>query len=331
MDCSWQWRSDWERCLRLIFWGLIFCCGWACQSDSTNEVLHKSHDIEPVLHILGTVQDGGSPHMGCRKPCCRNLFLRPATDRQVVALGLVDGASGETCLFEATPDFTRQAAALAQLAHSESPTPTRIFLTHAHIGHYSGLMFLGREALGARDVEVCVMPRMRGFLTSNGPWSQLVELGNIRLSDLHDGQPMKATANVQVTPIQVPHRDEFSETVGFDISGPTQSALFIPDINKWDLWATPLEEALSEVDFAFIDATFYDATEIGHRDMSEIPHPFMVETMDRLDHLDVKERNKVHFIHMNHTNPCLDSTSTAYRNVLDRGYHIARRGQSFGL
>ena len=55
----------------------------------------------PVLHVLGTLQDGGAPHMGCDRPCCRNLFLRPATDRKVVSLGISDEteAGGELAMF----------------------------------------------------------------------------------------------------------------------------------------------------------------------------------------------------------------------------------------
>eukprot|EP00957_Ditylum_brightwellii_P156501 11911053-Ditylum_brightwellii.AAC.1 len=65
-------------------------------------------------------------------------------------------------------------------------TPDGIFLTHAHIGHYTGLMYLGREALGAVDVPVYAMPRMRSFLKNNGPWSQLVSLGNINIQNLEE-------------------------------------------------------------------------------------------------------------------------------------------------
>jgi len=184
-------------------------------------------------------------------------------------------------MFEATPDFPSQWASLK--AQSLASQPSVIFLTHAHMGHYSGLMHLGREALGAQGVRVASMPRMAEFLKTNGPWSQLVELGNIELVPIEDNRPLPVLEEtVQVTPLRVPHRDEFSETVGYRIDGPMRSALFIPDIDKWTLWERSLVEELSRVDYAFVDATFYDSAEVNHRDMSEIPHPFVVETMDAL-------------------------------------------------
>ena len=285
----------------------------------------------PVIHVLGTVQDGGSPHIGCDRICCRNLFLRPATDRQVVSLGLIDADNGKSFLFEATPDLPTQWHHLQKLAGGKKKWPDGIFLTHAHMGHYSGLMHLGREALGSQGVPVYAMPRMMQFLQENGPWSQLVELKNITLMPLQNEQRVQASNALEIVPIEVPHRDEFSETVGYRIVGPSRAALFIPDINKWDQWERRLEDELSQVDRAYLDATFYDVAEVGYRDMAEIPHPFMIETMDLLQDLPQKERSKVHFIHMNHTNPCLDGASAAYREVRERGFNIARLGDSFSL
>ena len=287
----------------------------------------------PMLQVLGTLQDGGAPHIGCNRPCCRNLFLRPATDRKVVCLAVTDtNADGERvgAMFEATPDFPSQLQAF-QSAHDTPLDRLSLFLTHAHIGHYSGLMFLGREALGANNVDVWAMPRLREFLTMNGPWSQLVELGNIRLNSLAELQPVSIGESVRIVPLRVPHRDEFSETVGYRIKGPRRAALFIPDINKWELWERTLEEELAKVDYAFLDATFYDAEEVGYRDMAEIPHPFIVESMERLGGLPSTEKTKVHFIHLNHTNPCLDTTSEAYRTVVASGFQVARFGQILPL
>ena len=165
----------------------------------------------PVIQVLGTLQDGGAPHIGCDRPCCRNLFLRPATERKVVCLGVTDtDASGQTvgALIEATPDFPAQLNAL-QSAWDVPIERISVFLTHAHIGHYSGLMFLGREALGAQGIKTWVMPRFLAFLTNNGPWSQLVELGNIQLQPMQAEQAVPLGQHVSITPLLVPHRDEF--------------------------------------------------------------------------------------------------------------------------
>ena len=303
----------------------------ACFDGSAEREAYAANG--PRLQVLATLQDGGAPHSGCNRPCCRNLFLRPATDRKVVCLGVTDiNTEGERvgAMFEATPDFPSQLEAF-QSAQDIPLDRLSVFLTHAHIGHYSGLMFLGREALGANNVDVWAMPRFRQFLTTHGPWSQLVELGNVRVHSLPELQPVSIGESVRVVPLRVPHRDEYSETVGYRIEGPRKAALFIPDINKWDIWERALEEELAKVDYAFLDATFYDAEEVGYRDMAEIPHPFMVEPMQRLGGLPSSEKAKVHFIHLNHTNPCLDTTSQAYRTVVGSGFNAARFGQILPL
>jgi len=268
--------------------------------------------------------------MGCDRPCCRNLFLRPATNRKVVSLGISDSKSGQLAMFEATPDVASQWNALQSLSGQADVLPS-IFLTHAHIGHYSGLMFLGREVLGATGIKVHAMPRFRRFLQTNGPWDQLISLGNIVVNPLAEDSIVPVTERVQTLPIRVPHRDEYSETVGYRIMGPNRTVLFIPDINKWELWERDLKRELSLVDRAYLDATFFDASEVGYRDMSEIPHPFMVETMDFLGGLSAAEKSKVHFIHMNHTNPCLSDTSSAYRHVVASGFHIAQMDDAYPL
>ena len=304
------------------------------QLPSINSSNNSSSDSprlkEPMLYVLGTLQDGGAPHMGCDRPCCRNLFLRPATNRKVVSLGISDSKSGQLAMFEATPDVASQWHALQSLSGQADVLPS-IFVTHAHIGHYSGLMFLGREVLGATGIKVHAMPRFRRFLQTNGPWDQLISLGNIVVNPLAEDSIVPVTERVQTLPIRVPHRDEYSETVGYRIMGPNRTVLFIPDINKWELWERDLKRELSLVDRAYLDATFFDASEVGYRDMSEIPHPFMVETMDFLGGLSATEKSKVHFIHMNHTNPCLSDTSSAYRHVVASGFHIAQMDDAYPL
>ncbi|WP_293749098.1 MBL fold metallo-hydrolase [uncultured Paraglaciecola sp.] len=205
-----------------------------------------------------------------------------------------------------------------------------IFLTHAHIGHYAGLMYLGHEAMGANNVPVYAMPRMKQFLENNGPWDQLSRYNNIQLKPLADKHPVSLT-QVSVTPFTVPHRDEYSETVGYRIQGQHKTAIFIPDINKWQSWKTNIADLVKTVDYAFLDAAFYADGELPGRDMSKIPHPFVSESMQIFDALPIQQRNKIWFIHMNHTNPLLNKNSPEAKLVQSKGYHIAQEGLSFDL
>ena len=277
--------------------------------------------------VLGTVQDGGAPHIMCSKSCCTNLSPEEKAARQVTALGLGWGTT-DYYLFEASPNITLQMQQMHTLGHLNL---AGIFLTHAHIGHYMGLLYLGREAWGANKIPVYAMPKLRAFLRENGPWSQLVDLENITLQALENKQPQQLPQGIKVTPFVVPHRDEFSETVGYYIAGPNKTALFLPDIDKWNKWEKDIGEVIKAVDYAFIDASFYDAAEINYRPIAEIPHPFVIETLEQLNELEDNDRKKVFFIHMNHTNPLLNLKSVATKKVQALGFSVARIGDTFSL
>lgn len=300
--------------------------------DSLSIAADSAEEFDVFIEVLGTVQDGGSPHIGCKKNCCKELFEEPDPTRQVVCLGVIDRMDEQSFLFEATPDISRQMKKLKQDRNfGESENPDGIFLTHAHIGHYAGLVYLGKEALNAQKVPVYAMPKMKGFIEDNAPWNQLVVDSNIVLYPLQNEESQQLTTQLEVTPFLVPHRDELSETVGYLISGPEKKALFIPDINKWDIWEKDIRNEIEKVDYAFIDATFYDENELTNRNMSEIPHPFIVESMALFEPLPAEEKQKVYFIHLNHSNPALDRKSEAFQTIKDNGFKVALYGQRFKL
>lgn len=241
-------------------------------------------------------------------------------------IAILDHRQKTYYLIDATPDIKHQ----IQRLESEFPYKlSGIFLTHAHMGHYTGLMHLGREAESAKKIPVFAMPKMSSFLQNNGPWSQLVDLGNIELQQLEQGSEVRLNDFLTIKPHLVPHRDEFSETVGYEITGPEKTAWFIPDIDKWQRWQKPLEELLV-ADWLLIDGTFYENGEIPGRDMSMIPHPFMTETMNRLEGQSMSDKSKIYFIHLNHTNPALWDPSTQ-QEVQTKGFNICRIGQTFNL
>lgn len=280
----------------------------------------------PYAVVLGVAQDGGHPQVGCSKTCCA-----PEKGRHLPAsLGLVDPDTGGRWMVDATPAFLEQATTLAKLApRATGPLVDGILLTHAHVGHYAGLMHLGREVMGASAVSVWAMPRMAGFLASNGPWSQLVSLRNIALTQVTAGQPAKV-GPFTATPLVVPHRDEFSETVAWRIAGPERSLLWMPDLDAWARWDRTLADVLATVEVAYVDGTFFADGELG-RDMSEIPHPRVRETLALVAGLPADQRAKLRFVHLNHTNPALDPTSAAYAEVVGAGAKVAAEGERVPL
>ena len=306
-----------------LFLFLVFSCSQPAEYQKTTVP-----EDQPYLVVLGVAQDAGYPQAG-QKEEWGLVKSGKAQVQHVVSLGLVDPTSQERWLFEATPDFNIQLSKMDEFSSTKNYPYDGIFITHGHIGHYTGLMQLGREAMGAKEVPVYAMPGMKHFLSNNGPWSQLVTLNNIAIQDLQNEQAVKLNERISVTPLLVPHRAEFTETVGYLIDCLDKQVLFIPDIDKWHLWGTDILQMIQQVDAAILDATFFKNGEIPGRDMSEIPHPFVEESMALFKDLSTEDKAKVHFIHFNHTNPIIFPNSPEHKEVLQKGFKVARDGQVF--
>ena len=283
------------------------------------------------LVVLGTAQDAGKPQISVHSdPAWDN----PAKVRLASSLGLINRQDNTRYLFDASPDIRRQAYALDQLDDGRGFVLDGVFLTHGHMGHYLGLAHLGKEAMSAKSVPVYAMPKMAGFLRNNGPWDQLVTLKNIDIQTLSDGALVQLSSGLTVTPFQVPHRGEYTETVGYRIAGPKARAIYLPDIDSWRAWEAQggsLETLVSENARLYLDASFFSGAELPGRDMSLIPHPTISTTMEKLAHMPAEDRAKIHFTHMNHTNPAHDKTSEAYAQIRANGFNVAQEGESFCL
>ena len=288
-------------------------------------VLGVANAQTPYIQILGVTQDGGYPHIGCEKTCCAQAWQNSELSQWIVSFALADPVTGKWWLFEATPDIKDQLHYFhTATAGRYNYLPNGIFITHAHIGHYTGLMELGREALGSKEVPVYVLDKMSKFLETNGPWSQLVSLKNISIQKLIADESLSLTSTIQVTAFTVPHRDEFSETAGFMINTSSKKYLFIPDIDKWEKWNKKIVIEVERADIALLDATFYSADELPHRDINEIPHPLVQETMKLFESVPAL-KSKIHFMHFNHTNPLLRATEEK-KGLEQAGFKVAAVG-----
>jgi len=291
-------------------------------------VLGVANAQTPYIQILGVAQDGGYPHIGCEKTCCALAWQNSELRQGIVSFALADPVTGKWWLFEATPDIKDQLYYFHTAnAGRYNYLPNGIFITHAHIGHYTGLMELGREALGSKEVPVYVLDKMSKFLETNGPWSQLVSLKNISIQKLIADESLILTSTIQVTAFTVPHRDEFSETAGFRINTNSKKYLFIPDIDKWEKWNKKIVTEVERADIALLDATFYSADELPHRDINEIPHPLVQETMKLFESAPAL-KSKIHFIHFNHTNPLLRTTEEK-KGLEQAGFKVAAMGSVY--
>ena len=277
------------------------------------------HSVEVIT--LGTAQDGGIPQFGCDCPHCQSAWTGESKRRLVSSLGIVDHDSKEYWLVDASPDIGKQMNLLA----SSYPgyRLAGVLLTHAHIGHYLGLAFLGRESLNTRDLPVLCTRRMADFLHTNQPWKQLVDLGNIALSVVEPGHPVRLGATATATPLLVPHRDELSDTVAWNIDGSTKQLFYCPDIDRWE---SQILEVIKDADVALLDGTFYSPDELPDRDISEIPHPCIVDSIKTFEGWDVEIR----FIHLNHSNPLL-SNEQLVTELETRGFNLGKRGDVWKL
>ncbi len=329
----------WLVCLAVLAAQLVGCSSRNSlpAPDSAGDSLDE--DL-PYVMVLGTAQDAGLPQIACRDECCERARRDPAQRRLAASLLLVDPRDGRRWLFDATPDLREQverARGHGRAGDFDADTPGRpalfdgIFLTHAHMGHCAGLLHLGREAYGSAATPVIATPRMCEFLDGPGLFGLLIGGGHIAPKPLAPGETVELAPDLRVTALQVPHRDECSDTVAFRIEGPSGAALYLPDIDKWERWDRSLVEVLATVDVAYLDGTFYGPGEIPGRDMAQVPHPFVVETMDLLAAEPAETRAKVRFLHLNHSNPAARQDSASAGEVAARGYRLAEPAELVGL
>lgn len=277
--------------------------------------------------VVGTAQDGGIPHAACDGPYCRAARQSAERRRLIASLAIVLPGTGEVHMIDLTPDVRQQLDRLRPVRRPPLDGVDRspldgVFLTHAHIGHYLGLAFLGYEAIHTRRLPVRASERMASYLRHNGPWSQLVELGNIELDVVQPGRSVELAEGVRVVPVSVPHRDELSDTLGFRIERGARSILYIPDCDPWRRWATPPDDLVASVDVALLDGAFYSPDELPGRDLEAIGHPMITDSMDRFQRLVDAGRVEIYFTHLNHSNPVLDPDGAERREVERRGFHV---------
>lgn len=229
-------------------------------------------------------------------------------------------------LLDASPDIRVQSQMLL-----ESPLypPGRdslvdsIFITHAHMGHYTGLLHFGKEALAAEHIPLFATDRFITFMERNEPWGALLNSGHLDAIPIN-GLTAEIDTEITITAVPVPHRDEFSDTVAFSVNvNGDPWVLYLPDIDDWPSW-TDAEFEIARHDMVLMDATFSGPNELGDRDMVSIGHPLVVDTIERFAHLTANTR--IVFTHMNHSNPLGNPSAAITQQALDAGFTTAHDG-----
>ncbi len=284
---------------------------------------------------LGTAQDGGIPQIGCYCKNCQRARQDPKFLRLRPSLAILDPKAKKMFIVDASPDISFQYDSihgrLGRVLPGKKNVPDGILLTHAHIGHYTGLMFYGYEALSADKLPVYCSQRMGVFLSNNGPWSQLVKFQNISINLVAPDEQIFLTPEISATPFRVPHRDEYSDTLGFLITGQNRKVLYIPDIQSWKTWNRDIREEVDSVDFALLDGTFYSPDELPGRDLSRIGHPFITTSIETLSPIAKKGKTQIFFTHLNHSNLALAPEGDAIKHIVNEGFGLAQDGMELSL
>ena len=283
---------------------------------------------EVKLVILGTSQDGGVPQAGCGCSNCSMAIEDPSLRLHPVSCA-IRGSDGSIHIIEATRSLAEQLSIAASvLGEGRTVLPETVCLTHSHLGHIDGLGQFGNEAMGLENVPLFASESVQSSLRDRYVLSPFRAIG---FTPGHPFYPSEG-CGFTYTMVPVPHRDEVSDTHAVLIRGPMSSLLFLPDHDGWSgtlnsAGAPDLRNWLGSlgVEFALLDGTFWDSKELPGRDMSQIPHPPIEETLERLgDRVDGDP--EIMFFHLNHTNPVLGRGSVEREKVISMGWSIAEQG-----
>lgn len=281
-------------------------------------------DTTVEMMLLGIAQDAGLPQVGCHCSNCQAVSDGTLAAETAVSMAVIDSSQTRYWIIDATPDIRTQMALVA--ARYPNAELAGILLTHAHIGHYTGLMFLGRESSNAQALPVWASASLCNFIRQHAPWQQLVDLGNIALNTVTPDTEITLAENLSFLGTEVPHRGEYSDTLAFSVRGKRDSAFYCPDIDRWSDWNKDVREVVLSHRVNFLDATFFDANELPGRDLSTIPHPLVTDTVARLAHCSTE----VVLIHLNHSNP-LYQKGRALDWVLEQGLTVGTTGKVWTL
>lgn len=229
-------------------------------------------------------------------------------------------------LLDASPDVRAQSHALVESARyprGRTSFLDGVFITHAHMGHYAGLLHFGREAVASDCIPLFGTRRFLSFIESNEPWADLIRSGHLEATAI-DGMDVSVDDDLSITAIPVPHRDEYSDTIALSVSVAGQPwMLYLPDIDDWHSW-NEAEEEIARHDVALLDATFSSVDELPGRDIGAIRHPLVPDTLTRFAHLTAD--TLIILTHINHSNPIGNPHAPITQQAIDAGFAVAFDG-----
>ncbi len=266
------------------------------------------------VEVLGNVQDGGVPHLGCNCDICEKARKDKDYQKYVSSLILKENDDKDSIryLIDPTADIRFQIV---------GDYIDGIFASHGHLGHITGLLYFGRESLDATKLPVYCTEKTKDFIMKNDPYRLLIDRNNIEINEIEDGSEEEIQGGV-IEARQVPHRHLSTDALSFMIEGEEKKLYYLSDIDEWTDKAV---ESVKEADIAIIDGTFWSRDEIDRYE--DVPHPPIKETMEKMRDFDTD----IYFTHLNHTNPALRENSDERKQMEEQGFGIVEQGQVFEI
>jgi pyrroloquinoline quinone biosynthesis protein B len=302
------------------------------------------------IHVLGSAAGGGFPQWNCNCPQCQAVRAHSPYHRARTQSSIAVSANEvDWLLINASPDVLQQIKSLPALQPARALRDTGIaavLLMDAQIDHTTGLLML-REHRQALPLWCHALVR-EDLSTGNPLFKVLDHYCGIAWHDLPlhhafhvpriDGIEFEALPLISNAPPYSPHRDapQPGDNIGLTIHDVTsgQRLFYAPGLGHMEphVW-----QAMQAADCVLVDGTLWTDDEMirlgaskkTSRDMGHLPQSGpggMLEWLAKLP----RQTRKI-LIHINNTNPILDSRSEAYKTLIAQGIELAFDGMEITL
>jgi pyrroloquinoline quinone biosynthesis protein B len=292
--------------------------------------------------LLGTAAGGGFPQWNCACTLCDLCRNFPEIVRPRLQLQAAFSTNAEKWfLINASPDLRFQIESNPELQplalHGKRNTPIQgIILTSAELDQVLGLLLL-REF---QPLTIYSTGLVRRTLEANSFFSMLERVPNqLTWVEIHPGKAFTLDDKVTCTPLplsgSLPH---YAREFAGDEPGQASLGLLLEADGRRLAYTPSLPEvtkAIREIydscDVILVDGTFWSDAELNRthsgtplaRSIGHVPMRGDDGTIALLAGITARQRI---FVHINNTNPVLDSRSAEYKYVSDAGWQIGQDG-----
>jgi pyrroloquinoline quinone biosynthesis protein B len=308
------------------------------------------------IKVLGSAAGGGFPQWNCRCLNCdrmrRGVLKGQARTQAQIA---ISPAESTWVLLNASPDLRQQLSEDSEFAPREETRSTpiaAIILTSADVDCVLGLLHL-REF---QPLQIYSTLSVRRALTEENSLFRTLERSNppVRWEllpldrQIPIFQPASPTENASLFCKAVPLGGNFPDyvsdqlrrslseeeaVIGLQLVQNEKRFFYAPTLpGRGEDW----RRCVSESDLALLDGTFWSDDELirvhgSGKTARKMGHLPLSGAQGLLEQLQVNGNVRRVLIHMNNTNPALDTESQANRAVRDAGLEIAHDGMEFKL